>query len=450
MQPINSRAGRTIQQGTGYLSFLPAPLPPMPLISYDQEMIQSLSAADMALGQLAGVASLLPNPDLFVAMYVKKEAVLSSQIEGIQCTLDDVLQQESSDDGVGTKAIGEVVNYVNAMNYGIARLETLPLSLRLIREVHGYLLQGVRGEHKDPGEFRKTQNWIGPQGCTLATAAFVPPAVPDMFDALSNLEHFLHDRTSMPLTVQCAIVHAQFETIHPFLDGNGRIGRLLVPLLMHERGALKQPLLYISHFLKENRAEYYDRLMDVRKNGNWEGWIKFFLKGVAEVAKEAAFTAQQIVEFREKIMSTARSLGKNEMLLADKLFERPIIDARGAERIMGCAYPTAAAALNSLEQAGCITETTGQKRNKLYKFTGYLDLFESSSRHVVSTGLHSGMVLDVIDGVVIQKTGRNATESVRHDLKKLVGEVSKGDVVDIQYGVDGRGMVGNQRVGIER
>lgn len=378
MQPINSRAGKTIHQGTGYLSFLPAPLPPVPPILYDQEMIQNLSAADMALGQLAGVASLLPNPDLFVAMYVKKEAVLSSQIEGIQCTLDDVLQQEVNEDGVGTKAIGEVVNYVNAMNYGIARLETLPLSLRLIREVHGHLMHGVRGEHKDPGEFRRTQNWIGPQGCTLATAAFVPPSVPDMQEALSNLEHFLHNKTSMPLTVQCAIVHAQFETIHPFLDGNGRVGRLLVPLLMHERGVLKQPLLYISHFLKENRAEYYDRLMDVRKNGNWEGWVKFFLKGVEEVAKEAARTAQQIVKFRETVMSDARRLGKNEMLLTDKLFEHPIVNARTAERIMGCTYPTALSALTSLEQAGYITEITGQKRNKLYKFTGYLDLFESN------------------------------------------------------------------------
>lgn len=377
MQPITSRAGKTVPQGSGYLSFVPAPLPPVPPISFDLEMIQSLSAADLALGQLAGVASLLPNPDLFVAMYVKKEAVLSSQIEGIQCTLDEVLQQESSEDGVSTKAIGEVVNYVNAMNYGIARLKSLPLSLRLIREVHGHLLQGVRGENKDPGEFRRSQNWIGPQGSTLANAAFVPPTVPDMQVALSNLEHFLHDRTSMPLTVQCAIVHAQFETIHPFLDGNGRVGRLLVPLLMHERGVLKQPLLYISHFLKENRVEYYDRLMDVRKNGNWEGWVKFFLKGVAEVAQEAAQTALNIVEFREKTMSIARGLGKNEMVLAEKLFERPIIDGRAAEKIMACTYPTAATTLQSLAKAGCITEITGQKRNKLYKFTGYLDLFES-------------------------------------------------------------------------
>jgi Fic family protein len=186
MKPIESRAGKTFSQGTGYLAYVPANLPPTPPISFDTDMIRLLSEADLALGQLSGVSSLLPNPDLFVAMYVKKEAVLSSQIEGIQCTLDDVLEQESDQEGVRTKDIGEVVNYVNAMNYGIKRLESLPLSLRLIREIHSHLLQGVRGENKDPGEFRRTQNWIGPQGCTLATATFVPPPVLDMIEALSN------------------------------------------------------------------------------------------------------------------------------------------------------------------------------------------------------------------------------------------------------------------------
>jgi Fic family protein len=332
------------------------------------------------LGQLSGISSLLPNPDLFVAMYVKKEAVLSSQIEGIQCTLDEVLQHEKDAEGVRTKAIGEVVNYVNAMNYGIKRLETLPLSLRLIREIHGHLLHGVRGEHKDPGEFRRTQNWIGPQGCTLATATFVPPPVPDMMESLANLELFLHDRTSMPLTVQCALIHAQFETIHPFLDGNGRVGRLMVSLLLHERSVLKQPLLYISLFLKENRAEYYDRLMDVRRNGNWEGWVKFFLTGIAQVSNEAAVTAQRIVKFREETMIKARAFGKNELALVDLLFEYPIIDIRTAERLLDCTYVTASTSLQNLAKDGCVKEVTGQKRNRLYKFVGYLDLFEPEAR----------------------------------------------------------------------
>ncbi|MDW7564740.1 MAG: Fic family protein [Nitrosomonadaceae bacterium] len=314
---------------------------------------------------------------MFVAMYVKKEAVLSSQIEGIQCTLDEVLQHERDESGVRTKAIDEVVNYVEAMNYGIKRLETLPLSLRLIREIHGHLLQGVRGENKDPGEFRRTQNWIGPQGCTLATATFVPPPVPDMTESLGNFESFLHDRTSLPLIVQCALIHVQFETIHPFLDGNGRIGRLVISLLLHERSVLKRPLLYISLFLKENRAEYYDRLMDVRKNGNWEGWIKFFLTGILQVSNEAAITAQQTVRFREDAMIRARVFGKNELALIDLLFEHPIIDIRTAERLLDCTYVTASTALQNLVKEGYVTEMTGQKRNRLFKFKGYLDLFES-------------------------------------------------------------------------
>jgi Fic family protein len=342
-------------------------------------MIRLLSEADLALGSLSGVASLLPNPDLFVAMYVKKEAVLSSQIEGIQCTLDDVLVQESNVEtggGVRSQAIGEVVNYVQAMNHGISRLPDFPLSLRLIREIHGVLLAGVRGEHKDPGEFRRSQNWIGPQGSTLATATFVPPPVPEMMDALSDLEKFLHDRDSLPLTIQCAFIHLQFETIHPFLDGNGRVGRLLIALLMHERSVLKQPLLYISLYLKRNRVEYYDRLMDVRINGNWEGWVKFFLRGIAEVARESAQTAQNIVEFRDEGLAAARAKGKHEAALLDMLFEHPISDVRAAERMLGTTYVTASQAVSNLEELGYLTEITGQKRNKIYRFSSYLDLFE--------------------------------------------------------------------------
>lgn len=377
METLNSRCGRTMKQATGYLAFVPKPLPPDPPLTFDMEMIRLLSEADLALGTLAGVASLLPNPNLFVAMYVKKEAVLSSQIEGIQCTLDEVLQHESGvDGGVQTKNIGEVVNYVMAMNHGIARLPGLPLSLRLIREIHGVLMEGVRGGTKAPGEFRRTQNWIGPSGCTLTTATFVPPPVPDMEAALSDLEKFLHNRDSLPLTIQCALVHVQFETIHPFLDGNGRVGRLLVALLLHERSALKQPLLYISLFLKRNRAEYYDRLMDVRQNGNWEGWVKFFLKGITQVAREAATTAQRIVEFRDQAMTKSRSLGKHEAALVNILFEHPIIDVRTAEHLLACSYVTASGAMANLEKEGYVVETTGQKRNKIYRFSGYLQLFD--------------------------------------------------------------------------
>ncbi len=271
------------------------------------------------------------------------------------------------------------------MNHGIARLPELPLSLRLIREIHQVLLDGVRGTHKDPGEFRRSQNWIGPQGSTLATATFVPPSVPDMEAALSELEKFLHDRTSVPLTIQCALVHLQFETIHPFLDGNGRVGRLLIALLMHERSVLKQPLLYLSLYLKRNRIEYYDRLMDVRVNGNWEGWVKFFLRGIAEVSRESAATAQKNVGFRDGALATARGIGKHEAALTDLLFERPIIDIRAAEKMLGTTYATASQAVTNLEKAGYLKETTGMKRNKVYRFSGYLDLFDEPEQTVQST-----------------------------------------------------------------
>jgi len=346
-------------------------------------MINLMVDAASALGKLSGVALALPNPDLFVAMYVRKEAVLSSQIEGILCSLDDVLQEESDvSGGVRAKDIGEVVNYVKAMNFGIARLDTLPLSLRLIREIHAHLLEGVRGGNKDLGEFRRSQNWIGPIGGTLAAAAFVPPPVPDMTEALGNLELFLHDNQSMPLIVQCAVIHAQFETIHPFLDGNGRVGRLLIALLLHERKALEQPLLYMSLFLKQNRQEYYDRLTDVREKGNWDGWIKFFLKGVAEVSNEATLTATHIADLRGMIINTARSFGKNELALVDHMFQTPMMDIRTAERLLGCSYVTAANALQNFVKSGYVEEMTGQKRNKIFKFAAYLELFDTDQKQL--------------------------------------------------------------------
>lgn len=376
MQACHSRAGKTVPQGSGYLAYVPAKLPPS--IGFDGEMIRLLSEADIALGRLAGITEILPNPDLFVAMYVRKEAVLSSQIEGIQCTLDEVLEAEVHDGGARTKDIAEVVNYVDAMNYGMERLATLPLSLRLIRETHSRLMDGVRGEHKDPGEFRKTQNWIGPQGSTLSNASFVPPPVPEMNEALSDLEQFMHDRHSLPVSIQCAITHLQFETIHPFLDGNGRVGRLLVPLMLHQRQVMAKPLLYISHYLKANRFEYYDRLMDVRVNGNWEGWVKFFLTGVAAVGHEAADTAKRIVQFRTAAQQASVKMGKPELALIDHLFRHPIMDARAAERLLDVTYATANNALSNLENEGLVKETTGKKRNRVFRFQGYLQLFDDT------------------------------------------------------------------------
>lgn len=233
-------------------------------------------------------------------------------------------------------------------------------------------------EHKAPGEFRKTQNWIGPQGSTLINAAFVPPPVPEMNEALADLEQFLHDRHSMPVSIQCAVTHLQFETIHPFLDGNGRVGRLLVPLMLHQRAVMAKPLLYISHYLKANRHEYYDRLMDVRVNGNWEGWVKFFLTGVAAVGHEAADTAKRIVQFRTEAQRAAVRMGKPELALIDHLFKHPIMDARTAEKLLEVTYATANNALSNLENAGFVVETTGRKRNRMFRFQGYLQLFDDT------------------------------------------------------------------------
>ena len=290
------RAGQFVKQPGNYRAFVPALLPPRPSIDLDDEGRRILSDADRALGRLDGCAHVLPNPDLFVAMYVRQEAVLSSQIEGTQSSLTDVLQVETGIRGRKLPLdVAEVVNYVRAMNHGMARLEDLPLSQRLLREIHGVLLEGVRGEDRTPGEFRRSQNWIGPDGTPLENATFVPPPVREMTAALANLEEFLHDSDDLPVLVHCGVAHAQFETIHPFLDGNGRVGRLLITLLLCERSILHRPLLYLSHYLKKNRAEYYDRLMAIRAKGDWEGWLKFFLLGVYEVSCQAADTARAIL-----------------------------------------------------------------------------------------------------------------------------------------------------------
>jgi Fic family protein len=368
------RAGRFVRQLAGYPAFVPAPLPPDPPLVMDAELLSLLSEADLALGRLDGVSSILPNPDLFVAMYVRQEAVLSSQIEGTQSTLEDVLQFEVDEKGRSLpKDIREVVNYVNAMNQGLKRLEQLPLSKRLIREIHGMLMNGVRGGERTPGDFRRTQNWIGPAGCTLNNASFVPPSVADMNDALDQLERFLHDRTTLPHLIHCGLAHAQFETIHPFLDGNGRVGRLLITFLLCERKILHRPLLYLSAYLKAHRIEYYDRLTAIRVDGNWEGWIKFFLRGVVEVSLEATQTARSILALRE----AHRSVVDNPQLL-DYLFERPLISVPMVSTRLGCSFTSANKIITQYVKRGLLREITGRRRNRLFRYDSYLALFESS------------------------------------------------------------------------
>jgi Fic family protein len=373
-------------QASGYLAYVPAPLPPAPPVALDGEAIDLLSRADHAVGKLDGIATLLPNSDLFVGMYVRKEALLSSQIEGIDSTLDEVIRFEEGEqpsEGKRLHDTAEVVNYVRALNYGIKRLAELPLSLRLIREIHAELMQGVRGKGKAPGEFRQSQNWIGARGAGLANATFVPPPVPEMREALDNFEKFFHerreraDRTHYPVVVECALVHAQFETIHPFLDANGRLGRLLIALLLHERAVLSRPLLYISLYLKGNRLEYYDRLTAVRKSGDWEAWMKFFLRGVEQTGIEAAETAKKVIAKRDDAVRIASSLGSNELKLLDFLFGHPLTDSQTVQKQLGVSYNTAAGAITRLEKAELLKETTGARRNRIFRFAAYLDLFEA-------------------------------------------------------------------------
>lgn len=386
------RAGHYVKQATGYAAFIPAPLPPDPAIKIDAELSRDLSEADRALGRLDGVATVLPNPDLFVSMYVRQEAVLSSQIEGTQSTLEDVLQFEIDSKGREfPKDIQEVVNYVRAMNYGLQRLRTLPLSLRLVREIHGKLLEGVRGSNRTPGEFRASQNWIGPAGCTLANAIFVPPPVHEMNQALDNTEKFLYD-DSFPLLIQCGLAHAQFETIHPFLDGNGRVGRLLITFLLCQKQALGRPLLFLSHYLKQRRAEYYNRLMAIRTDGDWEGWLKFFVRGVYEVSQEATETARNILGLKQQHrralseMLTREKLAAtpHDLLFLEYLFEQPIVTVRMVEERLRCAFVTADKVVKRFVKLGLLEEMTGFQRNRRFRYAPYLALFESGSKPEVA------------------------------------------------------------------
>jgi Fic family protein len=376
LTPTPSRAGTFQRQPSGYDTFVPAPLPPDPPVAFDTGLIGLLSAADQALGRLDGVIRTVPNPDLFVAMYVRREAVLSSQIEGTQSTLEDLLAAELEPAAPGLpEDVDEVVNYVRAMNYGLDRLATLSLSKRLIREIHRELLATGRAAHRMPGEFRRDQNWIGPENAPIERATFVPPAVPDMHSALDDFERFLHEEQSLPALVHVGLAHAQFETIHPFIDGNGRVGRLLITFLLVLRGVLHRPLLYLSHYLKRHRAEYYDRLMAIRLRGDWEGWLAFFLAGVAETATEATETARAILELRERHREAIQDRsGLNGTRLLDLLFDRPLVNVNLVKDRLGVSFATANNLVAQLEEAGLLTEITGGRRRRVFRYEPYLAL----------------------------------------------------------------------------
>jgi Fic family protein len=375
------RAGRLLRQETGYSAFIPAPLPPRPPIALTGTLQTLLSKADRELGRLDGSIQTLPNPDLFVMMYVRKEAVLSSQIEGTQSSLQDLLAAEAKVFAVeGSRDVAEVVNYVRAMNYGLNRLEKLPISVRLFREIHEQLLTGVRGSALTPGELRRSQNWIGPAGCTLAEAAFVPPPPDEVPRALGDLEEFLHKDDDIPLLIKIGLAHAQFETIHPFLDGNGRIGRLVITFLLCERGVLQKPVLYLSYYFKRLRQAYYDHLQAVRDAGDWEGWLAFFLRGIVEVSAQATETARRILELREKHRTLitehlGRAAGNGHRIL-EHLYKRPIISVKEVRSVTGTSNPAANQLVQKLVEQGIVNEITGQKRNRRFRYESYIRLFE--------------------------------------------------------------------------
>jgi Fic family protein len=358
-------------------------LPPEPALELSGELPELLSAADRALGRLDGSVLTLPHPDLFVLMYVRKEAVLSSQIEGTQSSLQDLLLAEAQIFDASTpRDVDEVINYVRAMNHGLARLPQLPVSVRLIREIHAELMRGVRGERLQPGELRTSQNWIGPGGSTLNTATFVPPPHHEVPAALGELERFLHQTDRLPPLVKIALAHVQFETIHPFLDGNGRVGRLLITFLLTERGVLHKPVLYLSHFFKRHRQEYYEHLQSVRDRGAWEEWLSFFLRGVVEVSGEAAETARRSLLLREDHRSAitanlGRAAGNGHKIL-ESLFDRPIVSVNDVRERTGTTFAAANSLVSRLVKLGVLSEMTGYARNRRFIYAPYIALFSDA------------------------------------------------------------------------
>jgi Fic family protein len=371
-----SPSGRVIQVGQGettYWAFIPNPLPPT--LTFDSALIRLLSDADRALGELAGLGRALPNPHLLINPFIRREAVLSSRIEGTQADLADLYAFEAGQLALpGLKAapaeadVREVFNYVRALEYGLERLSALPVSLRLIREVHARLMEGVRGEHATPGEFRRTQNWIGAPGCTLNDATYVPPPVDEMHTALDAFEKYLHSKDDQPPLVRLALIHYQFEAIHPFIDGNGRIGRLLLSLLSVHWDLLPLPLLYLSAFFEKHRQDYYDLLMAVSVRGAWREWIEFFLRGVAEQARDAVVRAKRLQDlqlaWRTKYQ---RARGAGLLLgIVDALFAVPVLTPRQVAKQLRVSHPAAMQALRRLEQDRILKEISGKQRNRLY------------------------------------------------------------------------------------
>jgi len=361
--------------------FKPKALPPDPPIDLTGKLSVILSAADRALARLDGAALTLPDPDLFVYAFMRQEAVLSSQIEGTQASLEDLFEFEAAAQNTSTESdIVEVINYLNAMSWALGEISTRPISLNLIKETHKTLLRQGRGAGRAPGEFRKSQNWIGPPGCTIDEASFVPPAVPLMEQALSELENFIHETNDLPPLIRCGLIHAQFETIHPFWDGNGRLGRMLVTLLLCSEEILSKPILYLSLFFKSHKQEYYERLQATRDHGQLEQWLEFFLRGITVTSKSALQAAQRISALRESILADLPSTSKSVKAptLLDALFRHPYITVPQAAEQIGSTYPTANSMISDFVAGKILEEITGAQRDRIFAFRPYLDVLHNS------------------------------------------------------------------------
>ena len=381
---MTNRAGTLVGNLSGemaYESFRPAPLPPNPPIEVSGELLTKLIDANKKIATLEGLSSRIPNMGLFVSMYVRKEALLSSQIEGTQCTLEDILNPLIEENT--NRDVSDVVNYIRATEFALERLKTLPLCNRLIKETHAVLLESVRGQEKNPGEFRYSQNWIGGQGSTLKNARYIPPNPEDMLTAMSDLEKYINSDDTLDPLIQAALIHYQFETTHPFLDGNGRVGRLLITLFLMEKGILSTPALYISYFLKMNRIEYYDRMTQVRRTGDYEQWISFFLQAFADSAEDAIHTIDRLTALHDKSTKLFDSLTKRQRTSVLKVFSylesNPIIDIQKTATTLEMSYNTVSKVVSILIEDGILKQTDKSGKAKIYSYTEYLDILRKDT-----------------------------------------------------------------------
>ena len=380
---MKERAGHYRSNLSGemaYQSFVPAPLPPVPSIELTEDIVGSLIKAHAQLAVLESLAKHIPNVELFISMYVRKEALMSSQIEGTQATLEDVL--DPLVDANANRNVADVINYIKATEFAIDRLNTLPLCARLLKETHAVLMTGVRGQEKNPGEFRTSQNWIGGHGSTLKNARYIPPSPEDMKSAMSDLEKYIHSNDELDVLIRAALIHYQFETIHPFLDGNGRIGRLLITLFLMQEQVLSAPALYISYFLKKNRVEYYDRMTEIREKGNYEQWVRFFLQALADCAEDATATIDELNALHSKNAAKIAAMGraaKNVMLVFAYLEANPIIEIRKTAQALGITFNTVSRAVERLSDIGVLVKMNNASRNRTFAYEEYLSILRKGT-----------------------------------------------------------------------